>query len=592
MAEPLRKPFLKKAGVAGIGKNTFVDVVEYERPAARVLYKAVPPEREKPAPVAIVVAHGMGQQVPFQTVEGVALEVQAAAPKVGGDPTRVQVEMVQFGETRLPRAEMTVQDSEGHNHEVHFYECYWAPLTEDKVTARDAVKFLLSAGWYGLRRCKGGGRFHRWMFGWLQEFSIKRARLFFIFLYVVAVIAALLVINATLVAVAASRPLTGTVSTWPNDALLQELTLDLVLYELVAFSFLLAGIGLPALIRWARRRIGKSGKLPAVIPRFGMAFAILAGVATLATAALFLWQLRLHQNAAAGVWWYAGWPSRIHALLAAMWSPPLAFAQNAVYRGLKLFVAAPDAHQIERAVHFVMKSVVWLLSVGLAYLVRSFLREYVGDVAAYISAHTVSKFWELRKAIHETSMKVASAVYSARTGPGENDPFLYNRIIMVGHSLGSVIAYDMLDDLLLADDLATRPNPLPKSTPLNVAGRTRALVTFGSPLDKTAYIFRTQKEEDSEVREGLAAAVQPMIVSYDNRPAQWINIWSPWDIISGSLEYYDKPENDPQQPLKPGEKEKMVINLVDSEASVPLIAHTQYWENPLLAHTLYYLITQ
>ncbi|MGA2214415.1 MAG: hypothetical protein ABSH31_14160, partial [Bryobacteraceae bacterium] len=49
----------------------------------------------------------------------------------------------------------------------------------------------------------------------------------------------------------------------------------------------------------------------------------------------------------------------------------------------------------------------------------------------------------------------------------------------------------------------------------NVVGRTRALITFGSPLDKTAFLFRTQSNHPrDEMREELAASVQPLILSY------------------------------------------------------------------------------
>ncbi len=39
-----------------------------------------------------------------------------------------------------------------------------------------------------------------------------------------------------------------------------------------------------------------------------------------------------------------------------------------------------------------------------------------------------------------------------------------------------------------------------------------------------------------------------MIVSYANRPRRWINIWSPFDWVSGSLEYYDAPESSDRAP--------------------------------------------
>jgi hypothetical protein len=121
-----------------------------------------------------------------------------------------------------------------------------------------------------------------------------------------------------------------------------------------------------------------------------------------------------------------------------------------------------------------------------------------------------------------------------------------------------------------------------------VVARTRALITFGSPLDKTAFIFRMQARTATEwVREQLAASIQPLIVSYeDYRPPtfEWINIWSSMDIISGELNYYDDPERTPNVP-------PCVQNKPDPEARTFLKAHVQYWKNHLLRQELYRVVS-
>jgi hypothetical protein len=212
---------------------------------------------------------------------------------------------------------------------------------------------------------------------------------------------------------------------------------------------------------------------------------------------------------------------------------------------------------------------------GLLAGARFFLIEYAGDVAAYVSSHTVDRFYDVREKIQEACLRVAAHVYEAKA----DGRFRYERVIVVGHSLGSVLAYDTLNRMLLQDRFAEGK--------LQVAARTPLLLTFGSPLDKTAFLFRTQMK-GADVRESLAEARQPMINNYGNRPGRWINIWSPNDIISGPLEFYDLP----QKPPKPGAKpdadpnRQRVENMVDPDASMPLGAHTQYWTNPLLAKIL------
>jgi hypothetical protein len=243
--------------------------------------------------------------------------------------------------------------------------------------------------------------------------------------------------------------------------------------------------------------------------------------------------------------------------------------------------------------HPLLTTLIWALEIVAAYFGRTFLIQFVGDVAAYIAAHTVSKFWDLRQQIWQTAMKVADAVYRARTtssddlkkddsrkGDSNKDDakkdtkqpgFLYEKIVVVGHSLGSVIGYDVLNGLLLEDAFSKQP--------LHVAARTRMFLTFGSPLDKTAFLFKTQRDMDAPVRAVGAASVQPMIQHYDNRPQEWINLWSPSDLISGNLDYYDPP-------TEGNASQKAVQNMIDPEATTPLAAHVEYWGSELFARQL------
>ena len=239
-------------------------------------------------------------------------------------------------------------------------------------------------------------------------------------------------------------------------------------------------------------------------------------------------------------------------------------------------------------------ALLWGFELVAAYIVRWFLIEYVGDVAAYIAAHTVSKFYDLRQQIWQTAMKVARPVYRAQThhkASPEAPEFLYEKIIMVGHSLGSVIGYDVLNGLLLEDAFSDQP--------LRVANRTRMFLTFGSPLDKTAFLFRTQADMRSSVREVAAAAVQPMIQNYDNRPHEWVNLYSKSDIISGHLDFYDPPDktNAKHKELflnpatAPVANERAVKNLPDPDARTPLAAHVEYWDGDLFSQELVRAIT-
>ena len=180
-------------------------------------------------------------------------------------------------------------------------------------------------------------------------------------------------------------------------------------------------------------------------------------------------------------------------------------------------------------------------------------------VAAYVQPQVIDRFYELRKEIKKCVWTTANAVYREEE---------YRDIIMVGHSLGSVVAYDVLNLLLI--DHKLNPDTMPE-----VAGRTRLLLTFGSPLDKTAFIFAAQGT-GTEAREAIAASFQPLITDEQVRP-RWVNIYSRWDIISGSLDYYDR---------KDRSNRNAVENIRDRKATTLLAAHVEYWRNDKLFETM------
>jgi hypothetical protein len=212
-----------------------------------------------------------------------------------------------------------------------------------------------------------------------------------------------------------------------------------------------------------------------------------------------------------------------------------------------------------------------LYALGLWYV----LVEFVGDVALYVSAHTVSRFEETRTAIQQVVVTVLRQVYLAqRNGKPE-----YDRVVLVGHSLGTVVAYDALNASIAWD----RDE---QGGVHHVVERTRRFITFGSPLDKTAYLFRTQVSGQHYLREALAALRQPLILSYAKfrpREFRWVNIYSRADVVSGPLTYYDAPL---AQGKPPDPHRNPVINVVDYQAWIPFYAHVQYWNNTKLREEL------
>ena len=495
---------------------------------------AAPPLAPPTARTAIVVVHGMGQQMPFQTLDAVVAGLRPEKTAGGAGPPVVR--LARLGDVDLAQVELSLRrgpndaaragDAGGDGDAdadadaaaeangssdgeppvpVHLYECYWAPLTEGQVTLRDVVRFLWSAGWNGLRNswCERG-TFRRWMFGRWVCFPLAPWTAW-VMLLALLVLAALAALNAVTAVVAARLLADGTLRQSP-DAALRGLT------------WLVGGTLVAALLCIAAARLTKH-------MAFVHATLLVVALGGLAAPVLLAWPAAAAELA-----------------VAPPWPPP--------------------------AVLEILLVVLWLVLLFASARVRGLLVQYVGDVAAYVQAHTLDRFAELRAAIKREVRRTLDAVYQARD---DNGGFLYEHIVVVGHSLGSVAAYDALNGLINAERL--------EANDLRVVPRTALLLTFGSPLDKTAFIFKAQGRDTGETREALAAAVQPLIQDYALRTFRWVNVYARRDVVSGELNYYDDPKSSHFAA-------RGVHNVEDQGCDVPLLAHVQYWQNATIFRVL------
>ena len=551
---------------------------------------------------AVLVCHGMGQQVPFATLD---LVLQPMLDKRLLPTEKVEVRLTRSGGAKdgtgklLPVAQLKWEE-DGRMREAHFFECYWAPLTEGKISLVDALVFLCKAGLEGIGH-SFRGRFDRFLFGGPKRYPLSRARNLLVLLAAFLAVVSLAALSITLAAAVAYHGISNFGLALPRRGLFSVLTGELLLASRVALLCALPFL-LETFISGIRRALWPGGQVTGPIPKAGLRAARAIGLSLLLAASILLHlflavggtapglrvallvgyglallgyviaKLRA-MNQGHGMGRYAwlslalGWVAAVGPGAAALlswfhlwggfpgwgWETWLALssmiARNGEARGLLL------AHA--------------LLGGLLIWRGRYFLVEYVGDVAAYVSSHTVNKFAGIRDRIQEAGYQVASHVYGAME---EGNRLSYGEVFVVGHSLGSVVAYDTLNRMINQD--------LVSGSTLEVAGRTKLLLTFGSPLDKTAFLFRAQAK-DTWIREALAEARQPLIRDYRFRPDFWINVWSPNDPISGSLEYYDPPA-DVERPVL----EKRVVNLIDPEADIPMAAHTQYWTNRMVPEIL------
>jgi hypothetical protein len=502
--------------------------------------------------VAVLICHGMGQQVQFETLDAVVREVRETALRCGtlvSEKEGVGVSIHPDEGRFIARAELNLKakGQKDSRREVHFYEAYWAPLTEGRVNMRETLKFLIQAGLRGLNFAFEDGVFDRWMFGGREEFQIPARRVLQLGLGLWMIVLIAVAITAT-----GLLPLMKLLDFFRVGHTDPQIAVTAAFAFSIGIFLALFGLG-AVLIAWLLGAGGDVERPKAVIDapigvmasplsqRIAMALVLLGFI--LGSGALTTW---------VGIKMYRGW------ILPA--------------------VTDPAAHRVA-----VIAAILLFLAQGVLFrrFVKNFLVEFAGDVAAYVAPYKVSTFEEIRRAIQERGRRVARFIYSARD-PQSGAP-LYDEVFVVGHSLGSVLAYDTLNDAINRDIYENGWGAGSATDAYRVVERTKLLLTFGSPLDKTAFVFRTQKtEREIDVREALAGARQPLIVSYEMRRARWINLWSPSDWISGPIGYYDSP-----QPL-PGQA---VCNIENPGSKRPDKAHTGYWSGPLLRGILHTALT-
>ena len=573
-----------------------------ERAALRVQVQFVPEhlvEKER-APVrrpatAVLVVHGMGQQLPFETLDALANGLYREDVRSYGEAGvhAARVSHVHFGEERLERVEMQLRTGTDTTKEVHLYEAYWAPLTEGVVNLRDVISFLISAALNGVKNTLG--HFCRWSFGAMRQYSIPVQALLYLLIGLFVVASLALVLAAISAMVAANALFTSTPG-WLTPRLFADystvLSVVVGILELLTLSIV---VGL--LLSWARRRLSLLLWPPliqglmllvalvsvllfaaSVITLVDAAAAVLALYRADAqlpprsirdfAAAVQLWQLRVACAAVLAAGFYFLW-TLARSLLSQLTSAKAIVAF--VFFALLVVSVCLLVARLSRSfirwgdLETWQVSLMWGVLLTLSFVARRFLVQYVGDVVAYVQPQTLDRFAKVRTEIKDRVLKIAEAIYAQKS---DGKRFDYERVVLVGHSLGSVIIYDTLNRLLLDDESINAPG-----RPWRIASRSSHLLTFGSPLNKIAFVFATQRKKRAMtlVRERLAALVQPLIESEVVRAGiRWVNIYSPWDIISGRLDFYDPP---------PGSKAFPVMEERDREAVTFLAAHTEYWRN-------------
>jgi len=186
---------------------------------------------------------------------------------------------------------------------------------------------------------------------------------------------------------------------------------------------------------------------------------------------------------------------------------------------------------------------------GLYRLIEKRAQDLMGDLPRYLSM-------DARSAHHETRQNIVNGAVEELRELMHS----YDQIIIAGHSLGSVIAYDALNRIIHEAN-AKSGIEKPEITEADTK-KIIGLVTFGSPLDKVAFCFWEPEDRPSKkgdpgpyVRRHVMAHFhgfrtrflndrQDIVKINDSRQfilqgTTWLNFYQKKDRVSGHLDFYD-----------------------------------------------------
>lgn len=205
--------------------------------------------------------------------------------------------------------------------------------------------------------------------------------------------------------------------------------------------------------------------------------------------------------------------------------------------------------------------------------------DYFGDSAIYTTSDSKSKFYEIRQTVLDGMTRKLIGLINAD----------YDKIIIAAHSLGSVIAYDALNQVNL--EMNVNPSFAAK------ADKQFELITFGSPLDKVAFFLREHLREGDYIKQLVIKHVNGYRKKFLEMPSgeqytvsssvqdylphlRWINYWHPDDPISGHLDYYDCVDNIRLANELPISKQpRNPLGRLFWQFKLYGVAHTHYWSN-------------
>ena len=470
---------------------------------------------------AILVIHGIGEQNPYETLDNFGRHVADYLRRACGSNLQLIPAKIDHDDWVEARVRLQMQNcarDPGSNGLVDIYEYYWAPYTEDKIPYRESLNWLIKTDLTPIRHLEDNLiALQDDQSGMMKPSQIFWREIRRIFWFYIPTLVLLLVL-----------------ASWIPDV-----------------------SKIPAWLSQDVSTIFKSPTLTQGIFKVLMIISFVTGALLLFFGARGI-LLKHRPNSPRFKW---EWRT---------FGCGLATIAGGVGIGLA------DGIDFARFFHpFVTPgtlkfAVAYLVGWGLSY----FLKNYVGDVAVYVNADAKSKNYAARTAVLQGATTALTRIL-------RDEREAYDQVILAGHSLGSVIAYDAVNELL--NKATGAPDQLvgkkaESDITLEQLEKLRGLITFGSPLDKVYYFFRDYTDPDQLIRAQILSYLhsfrkQPSGRKYDPYTFQryeadlltglrWLNAWAKLDPVSGPLHFY------------------RVDETREFKYKTPVLAHLSYWGDP------------
>ncbi len=465
---------------------------------------------------AILVIHGIGEQRPFQALDAFA---RGLARQLEVEPGRLEHRLLWRDAAAVSALRLTLPEplARSRASTVDLYEYYWADKVERKISLRGVLGWLARTS---LTPLTDWSEQPALLF---REAGPNRSRLG-IFVkelvraLVLVLVAWLVVLPFVYAAGSSSRIAEAGGALWATLKDIRHPVIGVVCSVLAGFALLILRGGLQLLFHHRRPQ-------PWLKPETSRWW---AGASVIAALVLLGVGLALYR------WFGLDAPTLLLRLWADIGTPP---------------VLLP------------------VLAALFAWATRGVLVKYLGDVTLYVTADERSSFFRTRAEILAAATEQAKRLLL--------DP-AYSAVYLAGHSLGSVIGYDTINRLA-REVRAENPSGPAKLAQADF-DKLYGLLTFGSPLDKVYYFFRTVVPAEEAIRAQLLASLHGFHQLQSGRdygrftlarytipePAhfQWLNVYSHLDPVSGHLDFYQ------------------VTTQRARAYGNPITAHLRYWEDP------------